>query len=133
MQFLNYLGLVKVALYDLMKHHFDYHQYPGINYDLSDEAPVTDKEACSLVRDLDEALRAFQVKLAAAYARIRIERKASGNTPKEQMENVLPDGVREKEDIAGRYTNPSDWTARKCFRGSEEYGPSFEFFCLGCP
>ncbi|KAJ3101518.1 putative methyltransferase nsun7 [Physocladia obscura] len=54
-----------------------------------------------IVKDLENALRQFEVKLAAAFARVRIERRASGNTSQEMLENILPAEVREKEHIAG--------------------------------
>ncbi|KAI8823776.1 S-adenosyl-L-methionine-dependent methyltransferase [Fimicolochytrium jonesii] len=100
-EFLNQLAIVKIMIYDLMKNHFDYHKYPGIDYTLPADALPTDKDHFELVKELDQTLRGFQVKLAAAYARVRIARKASGNTSKEQMENVLPEGIRRKEYIAG--------------------------------
>ncbi|KAI8906571.1 S-adenosyl-L-methionine-dependent methyltransferase [Powellomyces hirtus] len=99
-QFLNHLGVVKVMIYDLMKHHFNYHEYSGLSGDLPADASASDEEAVATIMELDAALREFQVKMAAAYARIRIERKASGSTSKEQMENVLPETVRQKEYIA---------------------------------
>ncbi|KAJ3268833.1 putative 28S rRNA (cytosine-C(5))-methyltransferase [Borealophlyctis nickersoniae] len=102
-QFLNHLGLTKVMLYDLMKCHFDYHRYPGILYDRPPNVPEEDKhetERADTVRELDEAVRAFQIKLSAAYARIRIERRASGDSTVEQMENILPEEVRAREHIA---------------------------------
>ncbi|KAJ3322853.1 putative methyltransferase nsun7 [Boothiomyces sp. JEL0866] len=102
--FLDSLGLAKILIFDLMKHHFDFKYYPGINYDLSPN--ITPEElkyqsACiDLVRDLDETLRNFQVKFSAAYARLRIELGARGDDPREQMENILPEKVREKEVMA---------------------------------
>ncbi|KAJ3148353.1 putative 28S rRNA (cytosine-C(5))-methyltransferase [Geranomyces michiganensis] len=99
-QFLNHLGVVKVMIYDLMKHHFNYHEYSGLDSKLPPDASEADEDAVAMIMELDAALREFQVKMAAAYARIRIERKASGNTSKEQMENVLPETVRQKEYIA---------------------------------
>ncbi|KAJ3275849.1 putative 28S rRNA (cytosine-C(5))-methyltransferase [Terramyces sp. JEL0728] len=103
-QFLDSLGLAKVLIFDLMKHHFDFKYYPGINYGLP--ANLSPQElnyqtACiELVRDLDETLRSFQVKFSAAYARLRIELGARGDDPIEQMENILPEKVREKEIMA---------------------------------
>ncbi|KAJ3151516.1 putative 28S rRNA (cytosine-C(5))-methyltransferase [Geranomyces variabilis] len=99
-QFLNHLGVVKVMIYDLMKHHFNYHEYSGLDSTLPPDASEADEDAVAMIMELDAALREFQIKMAAAYARIRIERKASGNTSKEQMENVLPETVRQKEYIA---------------------------------
>ncbi|KAI9091293.1 S-adenosyl-L-methionine-dependent methyltransferase [Phlyctochytrium arcticum] len=99
-EFLNDLGLVKVMLYDLMKYHFNYHRYPSISYRLPPNHTPADKMAVEKVKSLDECLRNFEVKLGAAYARIRVERRASGQTAQEQMANVLPENVREKEFIA---------------------------------
>ncbi|KAH6571810.1 hypothetical protein BASA60_006987 [Batrachochytrium salamandrivorans] len=81
-QFLDHLALIKVLLYDLMKYHYEYTRYPGIQYDLPDDTTAEDQEyqqnCVYTVRQMDEALRAFQVKLGAAYARLRIEKRASG-------------------------------------------------------
>ncbi|KAI8906764.1 S-adenosyl-L-methionine-dependent methyltransferase [Gorgonomyces haynaldii] len=98
-QFLNHLGLVKVMLYDIMKDHFDYRKYPGIDLTLPDnsEREIFNQE---LVKDLNESLEHFKIKLGAAYARLRIETQAFGETPREQLENILPQNVREREDIA---------------------------------
>ncbi|KAJ2994941.1 hypothetical protein HDV02_001170 [Globomyces sp. JEL0801] len=88
--------------YDLMKHHFEYKHYPGVDYTIppnSDDKQY--QQSCiDLVRDLDETLRSFEIKLGAAYARLRIERGASGSSAVEQMEKILPVDVREKEDMA---------------------------------
>ncbi|KAJ3110456.1 hypothetical protein HDU96_006611 [Phlyctochytrium bullatum] len=100
-QFLNHLGLVKIFFYDLMRYHFDLAKFPGINYRISTErAPETETEKAELVKDLDESIRKHNVKLAAAFARIRIERRASGSTIHEQMINILPEDVRAKEQAA---------------------------------
>ena len=103
-QFLNHLGLVKVVIYDLMKHHFDYSQYPGISYDIKKDT-LADKidyenRRIDLVKDLEECCREFNTKLAASFARLRIEKQASGDTPLEQMLNILPDEVKRKEELA---------------------------------
>ncbi|KAJ1342402.1 hypothetical protein BSLG_003027 [Batrachochytrium salamandrivorans] len=102
--FLDHLALIKVLLYDLMKYHYEYTRYPGIQYDLPDDTTAEDQEyqqnCVYTVRQMDEALRAFQVKLGAAYARLRIEKRASGDSSREQMENILPIQVRERELIA---------------------------------
>lgn len=93
-------------IYDLMKHHFDYHQYPGVNYEIqkSDKKSVDDlgyqENRIELVKDLSENLEEFNIKLAASFARIRIENQARGTTLKEQTVNILSPEVREKEDLA---------------------------------
>ncbi|KAI8807660.1 hypothetical protein BJ742DRAFT_854100 [Cladochytrium replicatum] len=111
-QFLNHLGLVKIMIYDLMKYHFDYSRYPGIKYhpiptDLPEVDPASGVPSVviiesmnDMVRDLSIALHNHRVKLAAAFARIRIERKAAGRTIEEQVQNILPEEVRLKESIA---------------------------------
>ena len=100
------MGLVKVLIYELMKHHFDCRSYQGINYKIYNLDKLSEKELSyeenriSLVKDIYECLEKFNVKLAAAFARIRIENNASGNTLKEQMLNILSPEVQIKEDIA---------------------------------
>lgn len=54
-----------------------------------------------MIKILNEALKDFNIKIAAAYSRLRIEKKAHGSTTREQMENILPLKVRQKEEIAG--------------------------------
>lgn len=100
-QFLDALGLVKVMLFDLMKHHFNYQQFPGIDYKVQLDQDEKYQQACiDLVQDLEETLYDFRVHLAAAYARLRIERGARGNSTLEQMNNILPAAVRKKEEMA---------------------------------
>lgn len=89
-------------IYDLMKYHFDLTTYPGINLS---KAPHSSDAAyqesrIDIVQDLLDSLGDFSVKLAAAFARIRIERQASGETLQDQMLNILPLHVREKEQLA---------------------------------
>lgn len=58
------------------------------------------EENSKLIKKMEAALRAHEVKLAAAFARIRIERKANGDNLTEQLENILPQEVRNKENSA---------------------------------
>ncbi|ORX43429.1 hypothetical protein BCR36DRAFT_361155 [Piromyces finnis] len=58
------------------------------------------EENSKLIRKIELALKAHGVKLAAAFARIRIERKANGDNLTEQLENILPEEVRNKENSA---------------------------------
>ena len=86
-------------LLDLMKHHFDYNYFPGVNYELptencSGDDLVYQKSCIDLVKDLDFTFKEFQTKLSAAYARLRIERRASGDNFREQMQNILPENVK---------------------------------------
>ncbi len=89
-----------------MQHHFDYRVYPGINYIIQQTSKLSEKDLeyennrISLVRDLAESLREFNIKLSAAFARIRIENNASGSSLKEQMLNILSPDVQIKENIA---------------------------------
>ncbi|KAJ3108876.1 putative 28S rRNA (cytosine-C(5))-methyltransferase [Phlyctochytrium planicorne] len=106
-QFLNYLGLVKIVFYDLMRYHFDIHKFPGVDYHTAvAPAPKSEIERAELVQDLEESIRRHGVKLAAAFARIRIERRATGDTIQEQMENILPEEVRAKELFADSVEMP---------------------------
>lgn len=89
-----------------MQHHFDYRVYPGINYKIrnSDKLHLQDLDyennRITLVKDLSNSLEEFNVKLAASFARIRIENNASGSSLKEQMLNILSPEVQMKENIA---------------------------------
>ena len=58
------------------------------------------EENCKLIKKMEAALKNHEVKLAAAFARIRIERKANGDNLTEQLENILPQEVRNKENSA---------------------------------
>ena len=58
------------------------------------------KYCIDLVKDLEDTIANFQVKLAAAYARLRIEKQAGGENAIEQMNNMLPESVRSKEEMA---------------------------------
>lgn len=69
--------MAKVLLYDTMKHHFNYLRYPGIDFTIPSTTENKDAEIydTELIKELDESFRAFNVKIAAAYARLRIEMK----------------------------------------------------------
>ncbi|OUM64933.1 hypothetical protein PIROE2DRAFT_60345 [Piromyces sp. E2] len=58
------------------------------------------EENSKLIKKMEAALKAHEIKLAAAFARIRIERKANGDNLTEQLENILPQEVRNKENSA---------------------------------
>jgi hypothetical protein len=91
-------------LFDLMTHHFDYKLFGGIDYTLPQTKTGEDlnyqKRCIAIVKDLEETLYEFQVKLGAAYARLRIEKQARGENCFEQMHNMLPPEVRIKEEMA---------------------------------
>ena len=99
---MNHLGLVKVLIYELMQHHFDYRVYPGINYRirLPNQEIDFENNRIALVKELFSCLEEFNVRLAASFARIRIENNATGTTLKEQMLNILSPDVQIKENIA---------------------------------
>ena len=86
-------------LYELMKNNFEYKPYRGITFTESDSSILTpqEKKIQDDVKDLDEALKEHSIKLAAAYARIRIAKKAIGSTNLEKLENILTAEVRQKE------------------------------------
>jgi hypothetical protein len=102
---LDSLGLVKIFIFDLMKYHFDFKEFPGVSYKIPENTEPEDYEyerSCiELLKDLESCLDSFQVKLSAAYARLRIEHKAGGSSFRQQMENILPESVREREEMAG--------------------------------
>ncbi len=88
-----------------MRHHFNYKSFPGVDYTTLSDANEEEKKyqtACiDVVKDLEDTLKEFQVKIAAAYARLRIEKGAIGDNALEQMNNILPEEVRAKEEMAG--------------------------------
>lgn len=94
-------------IFDLMKHHFDFKAYAGIDYTLPKDVLESEMKYHNLckemVKDLDSAIKVFQVKFSASYARLRIERHASGHSAREQMENILPEEVRQKEGMSGMF------------------------------
>lgn len=89
-----------------MQHHFDYRVYSGINYKIRNANKLQKQDLdyennrITLVKDLSQSLEEFNVKLAASFARIRIENNASGSSLKEQMLNILSPDVQIKENIA---------------------------------
>ena len=89
-----------------MQHHFDYRVYPGINYKIRNSDKLSERELdyennrINLLQDLAASLEEFNIKLAAAFARIRIENNATGTSLKEQMLNILSPDVQIKENIA---------------------------------
>lgn len=88
-------------IYELMKYHFETHRYPGISFDVNQKVTPHEKVMIRKVEELQVALIDFKIKMSASLARIRIEKKASGSTFKEMVENILPDDVRMKENVAG--------------------------------
>lgn len=105
-------------IFDLMTHHFNYKTFAGIDYTMPTFDSADDekyqKYCLDLVKDLEQTLFQFQVKLGAAYARLRIEKKAAGADPFEQMQNMLPESVRAKEDMAIDVTRTLRINSLKC-------------------
>jgi hypothetical protein len=109
-QFLGSLCLVKVVMYELMKVNFEFRSFV-IKYE-KDDGEKEDEEPTKFelmqrgeIQDLQGAMQEHEVKLAAAWARIRVARRAVGDTNAERMENVLPEDVRLKESRAGTKTS----------------------------
>lgn len=131
-QYLNQLALIKVLMYHSMKYHFNYKEYPGINFNIPLTIASAEKREeefnCDLVRDLNDSLAAFNVKIAAAYARLRIEMKAFGKTSAEQMDNILPDIVRQKEELAGKGIGLTEANMPKTFRISSNISNYLNLF-----
>jgi len=74
----------------------------NINGSMDDDLNIKglSEENKKLIKKMEAALKSHEVKLAAAFARIRIEKKANGDNLTEQMENILPVEVRNKENSA---------------------------------
>ena len=84
-------------LYHLLKEDFNFNAY------LTLEPTSNTREEQNLiseVKEINDALLEHKIKLAAAYARIRISRQATGSTSLEQLENCLPPEVRFKESVS---------------------------------
>jgi hypothetical protein len=88
-------------IYELMKHHFELQHYPGIDYKMPDEISLRERDLIQTMEQLENTLKDFRIKLAAALARIRIEKRAVGETFEEMMRNILPEAQRVKEETAG--------------------------------
>jgi hypothetical protein len=95
-------------MYHAMRYHFDEKHYPGIVHDAVSESDAAQSESMMdglySLRDLEQTYPGFRVKFAAALARIRIERRASGPSLKEMISNMLPEELRQKEELAGDRT-----------------------------
>lgn len=94
--------MVKVLIYDTMKHHFNFSEYPGIDYSTPKDlaSSETEQQNVEIVKSLEDRLRDFELKLSACYARLRIEVKAAGDSSREQMENTISAKERQKENQA---------------------------------
>jgi hypothetical protein len=106
-QFLGSLCLVKVVIFELMKVNFEFRNFVIKYEEVGDnEGEATTKFELMQrqeIKDLQIAMQEHEVKLAAAWARIRIARRAIGETNAERMENILPEDVRQKETRAGKF------------------------------
>lgn len=116
-QFLGRIPLVKLLMYSLMKYHFDFSKWPGVVYPVTTStksqtslppkpttttSPFIATESTKLaeLKDLVKSLKEFQIKLSASFARLRIEKQASGDCTTSMMKNILPAEVRAKELMA---------------------------------
>ncbi len=101
-KYLDNLPLVKIMIYEMMKDHFEPQLFPGITYtNLPSDLSAREDELIATIKDLSASLKGFRVKMAAAMARIRIEKRAVGDTFEEMMRNILPAVIRQKEETAG--------------------------------
>ncbi|RKP19970.1 hypothetical protein ROZALSC1DRAFT_21824 [Rozella allomycis CSF55] len=91
-ELLQNLSLLKVLLYQVLKNQFNYNS-GGIVYQHDSEYPQ--------VREFAEAIYAYKVRLAACYARLRIEKQAIGSSPEEVLRNILPKEDRQETQIGG--------------------------------
>lgn len=74
------------------------HQFEGSDHDQASDAVVE-------VREVAQALDRQTVKLAAAFARIRVERQARGDSIQERLLNILPEKERTMDEMAGIQNN----------------------------
>ena len=120
------VALVKVLLVELMRKQFEYTSQreravggglnggptdergegegAGVYYVLDDpdNHPTVER-----VRRVAEALRKHVVKLAAAFARLRVDKQARGDTKQERLDNLLPEHQRKMEALSG--TSAGGW------------------------
>ena len=90
-------------IYEMMKDHFEMHLFPGISYaNLPSDLSSRESELIETIKDLSSSLKDFRIKMAAAMARIRIEKRAVGDSFEEMMQNILPEEIRLKEQTAGK-------------------------------
>jgi hypothetical protein len=91
------LTLIHVMLYGLMRRQFDYGVESGNQYISS-----VNEDTIEDVRCVADTLRCYKTKLAAAFARIRVNRRASGVNLEEQFSKLLTNDLRERESTAGK-------------------------------
>ena len=80
-----------------MKHEFNYSAETGIKY-------ISKENESSWVCQVADRIKGHSTKLAAAYARMRIEKQADGQSPLQVLNNILPAELRQKEALAGKST-----------------------------
>jgi hypothetical protein len=83
-----------------MKDHFQFIRQPAIQptpHSTSNDEKIDLEELQELVK----CLKDFKIKLAAAYARVRIEHKATGDNFEEMIRNLLPEKSRNHESLSG--------------------------------
>ncbi|TPX43185.1 hypothetical protein SeLEV6574_g05196 [Synchytrium endobioticum] len=92
--FLSCLGLVKVVIYLHLQHHFDATRW------LRFVPSAIPSRQAETIASLDESVKLHSVKLGAALARLRIEKRAVGETVRDQVEALLPFEIRIRESVS---------------------------------
>jgi hypothetical protein len=92
---------VTLTLYILVRAQFDFTFFDPILK--SDEDSSTDVVGCNLMNDILSGLKRSEIKLRAAFAKMRVERKAVGGSHEEILSRVLDDEAQEKDQIAGTF------------------------------
>lgn len=94
------LPLVKIMIYEMMHYNFEFNLHPG--YASSDKDVLNAKDIQEL-NALISSLTTFKVKMAASFARVRIEKQAHGNNTREMLENIIPESKNLDVVDAGMY------------------------------
>ena len=95
-EFLSCLGLVKVLVYIHLQHHFD-----PLRWTRFEPSSTITLLQVDLLKSLEESIKTHKVKLGAALARLRIEKRAVGETVRDQVEALLPFEIRMRESLSG--------------------------------
>jgi hypothetical protein len=96
-QLISKLSLLKVILYEIMRHEFALEGEKKIRFIHDGQASETES-----VVEIVDCITQNRTNLAAAYARIRIEKQAGGSSPSEVLNNILPEEQRQQDAIAGK-------------------------------
>ncbi|TPX31254.1 hypothetical protein SmJEL517_g05356 [Synchytrium microbalum] len=93
--FLSHLGLVKIVMYLHLQTHFD-----PLRWTRFVTSPTITADQSDLIGNLEEAVKIHRIKLGAALARLRIEKRAVGETVRDQVEALLPFELRMRESVS---------------------------------